>query len=193
MSMWRKSISLLFVLSVFTAIGQEDDKWFKNPFKKKKLIDITIVKSGPYFGLQRGAYTVLELGVERQWKQVKIKTSETQALHMGFNYNFKYNVLGYDFGYWIKPSRIGLTYGGNFVFRTNFDESRVGLAPVVGYKLFGFHLQTGYHLLTPATYFIETNRFFVSLRFVWINQREIVNNNKKHKKKDDKDPWYKRG
>jgi hypothetical protein len=151
------------------------------------------VKSGPYFGLQRGAYTVLELGVERQWKQVKIKTSETQALHMGFNYNFKYNVLGYDFGYWIKPSRIGLTYGGNFVFRTNFDESRVGLAPVVGYKLFGFHLQTGYHLLTPATYFIETNRFFVSLRFVWINQREIVNNNKKHKKKDDKDPWYKRG
>lgn len=194
--MWRRSISLLFILTVLTASGRENEEypWLTNPFKKKGL-DVTIKKNGPYFGLQRGKYTVLELGVVRQWKQVKVKTAETQALHMGFNYNFKYNVLGYDFGYWIKPSRIGLTYGGNFVFRTDFNESRVGIAPVIGYKLFGFHLQTGYHFLTPATDFIETNRFFVSLRFVWINDRDVDFNRdkKKKKKKDDKDPWFKKG
>lgn len=190
MSMWRRSISLLFVIFFSSAIGQEDGTWFKNPFKKKQLLDISVKKTGPYFGLQRGKHTVLELGVERQWKQIKLKTAKTQALHMGFNYNFKYNVLGYDIGYWNKPSRIGLTYGGNLVMRTDFDETRIGFAPVLGYKLFGFHLQTGYHFLTPATDFIETNRFFVSLRFVWINDREVDWGKKK--KKDNKDPWWKR-
>ena len=53
---------------------------------------------------------------------------------MGFNYNFKYKVLGYDAGYWIKPHRVGLTYGANLVFRTNFDQSKIGVAPVVGFK-----------------------------------------------------------
>ncbi|MFN6013980.1 MAG: hypothetical protein ACK47F_04755, partial [Flavobacteriales bacterium] len=77
------------------------------------LMDIKVRKSGPYVGIQRGKYTILELGAEMQWKQVKLKQAVTQALHTGFNYNFKYNVLGYDFGYWIKPSRLGLTYGGN--------------------------------------------------------------------------------
>lgn len=196
MSMWRRSISLLFVLSVFAVAGGENEEypWLTNPFKKKGL-DVTVIKTGPYFGLQRGKYTILELGVERQWKNIKLKTAKTQALHMGFNYNFKYNVLGYDIGYWNKPSRIGLTYGGNLVMRTDFDETRIGIAPVLGYKLYGFHLQTGYHFLTPATDFIETNRFFVSLRFVWINDREVDfdRNKKNKKKKDDKDPWYKRG
>jgi hypothetical protein len=122
--------------------------------------------------LQRGEYLILELGVEQQWKKIKLKTAKTQALSTGFNYNFKYNVLGYDAGYWIKPSRVGLTYGANVIFRTNFDENRVGIAPVVGYKLYGFHFQTGYHFLTPASNFDETNRFFISLRFVLINERD---------------------
>lgn len=187
MSMWRRSISLLFVLTVFTSLGQEDDKWFKNPFKKK-WIDLTVVKSGPYVGIQRGKYTILELGAERQWKKIELKTSKTQAVHMGFNYNFKYNVLGYDIGYWIKPKRIGLTYGGNMVMRTNFDATRIGFAPVIGYKLSWLHLQTGYHFLTYRNLFTETNGFFVSLRFVWINHRDVVNNQKDKKK----DPWYKR-
>jgi hypothetical protein len=191
--MWGKTVSIFFIFALCSAFGQEDDKWFKNPFKKKPLIDMTIIKSGPYFGIQRGAYAVIELGAERQWKQVTLKTAETQALHTGLNYNFLQNVLGYDLGYWAKPKRIGMTYGANLVFRTNFNESRIGLTPVIGYKLFGFHLQTGYHLLTPATDFTETNRLFVSLRFVWINQRELVNNQKKDKKKEKKYPWYKRG
>jgi hypothetical protein len=142
-------------------------------------MDITIRKSGPYIGLQRGKYTVLEIGGEMQWKQVKLKSAVTHAVHAGFNYNFKYNVLGYDLGYWVKPSRLGLTYGGNLVLRTDFDENRLGFAPVLGYKLFGFHLQTGYHFLSRASQFTETNGFFVSLRFVLINNRDVdVDRNK---------------
>lgn len=137
------------------------------------LMDIKVRKSGPYFGIQRGKYTILELGGEMQWKQVKLKSPVTHAVHTGFNYNFKYNVLGYDLGYWVKPSRLGLTYGGNLVLRTDFDENRLGFAPVLGYKLFGFHLQTGYHFLSRSYTFTETNGFFVSLRFVLINNRDV--------------------
>ena len=48
---------------------------------------INVLKTGPYIGIQRGRYSVLELGVERQWKKLKIKNSKTNALHTGFNYN----------------------------------------------------------------------------------------------------------
>jgi len=116
------------------------------------LMDIKVRKSGPYVGIQRGKYTILELGAEMQWKQL---------------------------GYWIKPSRLGLTYGGNLVMRTDFNENRVGFAPVVGYKLVGFHLQTGYHFLSRSAYFTETNGFFISLRFVLINNRDIDVDRKK--------------
>jgi len=43
----------------------------------------------------------------------------------------------------------------------------------MGYKLFGFHLQTGFNFLSAAASFKNTNTFFVSLRFVLINQRDI--------------------
>jgi len=174
--MWRKSLNILFLLIAFASFSQKDDKWLKNPFKKS--LDVSIKKTGPYVGLQRGKYTVLELGAERQYKQIKLKTARTHAFHMGFSYNFKYNVLGYEAGYWIKPSRIGLTFGANLVFRTDFDRSRIGIAPVVGYKLFGFHLQTGYHFLTGSNSF-ETNTFFVSLRFVLIRDRDVDMKRKK--------------
>lgn len=137
------------------------------------LFDVKVRKYGPYIGLQRGKYTVVEFGGEFQWKKVKIKKPITHAVHTGFNYNFKYNVLGYDAGYWIRPSRIGLTYGANLVFRTDFDASSVGLAPVIGYKFWLLHLQTGYHFLSRPANDFETNKFFVSLRIGIINDRKI--------------------
>ena len=170
--MWRKIKGILALVCMFSVVNaQEDSKGLKNPFKNKRL-DVSVSKSGPYFGVQRGEYLILELGLEQQWKKIKLKTAKTQSLSTGFNYNFKYNVLGYDAGYWTKPSRVDLTYGATLVFRTNFDETRVGMAPVVGYKLYGFHLQTGYYFLTPASNFDETNRFFISLRFILINDRD---------------------
>ena len=60
-------------------------------------------------------------------------------------------------------------------FRTNFDRSKVGIAPVVGFKFWLLHVQTGYHFMTrsesPLTF--ETNKFFISARIGIINDRDI--------------------
>ncbi|MFT5860670.1 MAG: hypothetical protein ACI865_002784 [Flavobacteriaceae bacterium] len=151
---------------------------------KRKLINIEITKTGPYFGLQRGKYTVVEIGIERQWKKIRLRKPIIHAAHAGFNYNFKYNMLGYDMGYWYKPNRIGLTYGANLFFRTNFNDTRAGIAPVVGFKFALLHLQTGYHFMPRLPDNFETNRFFVSLRIGIINDRDVdFNFRKKGKKK----------
>ena len=146
---------------------------------RKKPIELKAKKTGPYIAWQRGKYNVGEFGFERQYKSTSLKKTTTNAFHMGFNYNFKQNVLGYDIGYWRQQGQLGFTFGGNLVLRTNFDETRVGIAPVVGFKLFQFHLQTGYHFLTPARNFDNTNFFFVSLRFVLVKDREYDMKGKK--------------
>jgi hypothetical protein len=176
-----------------------DSSVFDFPFpKKKKPIEINVKKTGPYIGWQKGKYNVAEFGVERQYKKVRLKDPYTNAFHMGFNYNYTHNVLGYDLGYWRQQGRLGLTYGGNVIMRTNFTETRVGLSPVVGFKFLQFHLQTGYQFLTPARTFVETNNFFISLRFVIINNREVeVKNSRfnffnKDKKKSSKEPEKKK-
>lgn len=154
--------------------------------KKDPLVKISVTKTGPYFGLQRGKYTVLEIGAERQWKKISIADPHIHAVHTGFNYNFKHNILGYDAGYWYKPNHIGLTFGGNLVYRTNFDRSLLGIAPVVGFKFWLLHLQTGYHIMPKAPANFETNTLFVSLRIGIINDRDydIEWRKKKHKPSD---------
>jgi hypothetical protein len=151
-------------------------------FKYTPAPKIHFNRFGPYVGLQRGRYTVLELGAEKQFNRVKLIKPHTHAFHMGFNYNFKYNVLGYDLGYWYQRGRLNLTYGANLIMRTDFEETAIGVAPVIGFKLWQFHLQTGYHFLT-SHHFEETNTFFVSLRFVLVNDRDIKIDRKKKKKK----------
>jgi len=140
---------------------------------KWELPKITVTKSGPYLGLQKGLYNVLEFGMEGQYKRVKLVKPVTHAGHMGFNFNFKRNVLGYDVGYWFKVGRLNLTYGANLVYRSNFTENRLGFAPVIGYKIWQLHLQTGYHFLGKLPDDFETNTLFISLRFVLINSRHV--------------------
>lgn len=137
------------------------------------MVKVSVSKAGPYIGLQKGKYTVLELGGEYQWKKVRFKKPWTHAGHMGFNYNFKYNVLGYELGYWVKPHRVGLTYGANFLYRTNFDQSQFGVSPVVGFKFWFAHLQTGYQFLSNRSSEIQSNTFFISLRIGIINDRDV--------------------
>lgn len=141
---------------------------------RKRLIDAALMvkKTGPYFGLQQGMYLVPEFGVERQWKQIRLMSSTTHAAHMGFNYNFKYKVLGYDVGYWWKPHRIGLTYGGSLFLRSDFTKTKLGIAPAIGFKFLMLHLQTGYHFM-PRPKEFETNTFFISLRVGIINERDF--------------------
>ncbi len=144
---------------------------------------LSIRRSGPYVGLQQGKYMLPEFGVEKQWNRVKLRKPITHAGHMGFNYNLQRNVLGYDAGYWLKIGRMDLTFGANLVFRTDFDRNALGLTPVVGFKFWQLHIQTGYHFLTAPARDMETNTFFISLRFVFINDRDW-NWSKKQKKKD---------
>jgi hypothetical protein len=185
MSMWRRISSLLIVFLVFQSAAQEKEPWIKNPFQRKQL-ELNVTKTGSYFGLQQGRYLVGEFGVERQWDRIRLTTKKTHALHGGFNYNIKYKILGYDVGYWYRGSRLGLTWGGNICVRTDFDNTRVGIVPVVGYKVWQFHVQTGYHFLTPLPeeHRFETNGLFINIRFVMIadKERELKRNEKTKKK-----------
>lgn len=138
----------------------------------KKIPKLTVVKSGPYFGLQRGKYNNIELGVELQRKRIKLVNPVTNALNIGFDYNLNENVLGFTSGYWHKRGRVNLTYGGMLVYKSNFDESKVGISPIVGYKFMYLHLQVGYNLLTLSDTFENTNTLFISLRFGVINNRK---------------------
>ncbi len=135
-------------------------------------LDISVKRTGPYLGMQQGKYTVPEIGGERQWKKIRLKNPIVHAAHMGFNYNFRYKVLGYDVGYWGRPHRFGLTYGANLFFRSDFTYNKVGFAPVIGYKIWFLHFQTGYHFMVNPEQF-ETNTLFVSLRMGIINDRDI--------------------
>lgn len=165
---------ILLIISIFiagTGYSQDSEGSFIQR-GMKPLLKVNVKKTGPYFGLQQGKYLVPEFGVERQWKRIKFSNSITHAAHMGFNYNFKYKVLGYDAGYWVKPHRFGLTYGANLFFRTDFDRGKIGIAPVLGFKFWLLHLQTGYHFMPNRNDF-ETNTFFISLRIGIINDRDI--------------------
>lgn len=170
-----RTFLFLIVLLPGKAEAQLEGNWSSIDQNTKRFVGIpqlAIRRSGPYVGLQSGKYYVPEFGYEMQWNRVKLKKPITHAGHMGFNYNFQRNVLGYDAGYWLKIGRLDLTYGANMVFRTDFDRNAFGVAPVVGFKFWQLHLQTGYHFLTKPAKDMKTNTFFVSLRFVFINNRD---------------------
>lgn len=164
----KRFIALVFLLIGFAGFGQQ-----KRTASSPAWLELKVMKYGPYAGIQRGEYTFLEFGGEMQWKKIRLKKPINHAIHTGFNYNFKYNVLGYDVGYWIRPHRLGLTFGGNLFYKTNFTTDRLGVAPVVGYKFWILHLQTGYHFMSRPRTAFELNKFFISLRVGIISDRDI--------------------
>ena len=149
--------------------------------QKEPLVKIT--KTGPYIGIQRGKYSNLELGYEFQRKGVKLIKPITHALNIGFDYNLSENVLGFSAGYWYKKGRVDMTYGASFVVKSNFNQSRIGISPLVGYKFSIAHLQVGYNVLSPFHSFKNTNTLFVSLRVVMINNKNYKW--RKRKKKEN--------
>lgn len=160
---------LLALLLVFSSrLFARNELGFPN---KKPLV--SIFKSGPYLGLQRGKYTNLEFGYEFQRKAVKLIKPTIHALNTGFDYNLTENVLGFSIGYWQKRGRLDLTYGANLVYKTDFDQTRIGIAPTLGYRISIAHLQVGANLLTKSDDFKNTNTFFISLRVVMINNRNF--------------------
>lgn len=175
---------LLITFGWFSFAFSQDNNLFGNKDKKKKdpLLSVNVRKIGPYFGIQQGRYTVGELGGEIQFKQIKIKKPLTHALYMGGEYNIPNNSLGFNAGAWRKPGRFDFTYGVNLAYRTDFEFNRWGGGPFVGYKIYGFHLFTGYNFLTRAGQFTEVNQLYISLRFTLVNNRETNFEWRKRKK-----------
>ena len=150
--------------------------WSNNKKKPK-----TIIKTGPYVGVQSGRYYAGEVGMERQWKEGKLIGPNTHALHFGVNYTYDFTrfnpILGYDLGYWFRDNNIGMTFGGTICMRSNFQDYRFGITPTLGYKIWQLHIQTGYHFLYPFYAFdnstFDSNTLFLSARFVLVNDREV--------------------
>ena len=176
---------LIFIL-LYPFIGfSNESKANIKPLPKTFLIKVR--KAGPYFGYEQGRTQTIELGSELMFKKIKILNANTHGFHLGMNYSWEEKGLGFETGYWYKKGRLNMTFGSSIVLRTNFDESRFGVSPMMGYRLFGFHLQAGYHFLTPSTTFTNTNSFFIRLRFTLVTDRKMgvdgLNLKKKKKKK----------
>jgi len=160
----------MFSSSVFA----QDKPWFslKKEKKKEPLLKISVRKSGPYFGLQQGAFTFAELGGEMQWKRVKLKNPTTYGINAGALYNLTNNVFGLNAGGWRKHGRFDFTYGVNLAYRTDFNQNSIGLGPVVGYKIWGFHFLAGFDMLTNRKTFREANTLYVAARFLLVTDRK---------------------
>jgi hypothetical protein len=181
-------ISSLIVVLLFSlsSTAQENKLFGQDKKKKEPLLKVHVRKTGPYFGIQQGKYTVGELGGEMQFKRIKLKKPHTHGIYVGGEYNIPNNSLGFNTGVWRKPGRFDFTYGVNLAYRTDFDFNRWGGGPFVGYKIYGFHLMTGYNFLTRAGEFTEVNHLYISLRFTLVNNRD-TNFEWRKKEKNDKE------
>ena len=163
-------------ISLISSTMYSQGIWSNNKKKPK-----TIIKTGPYVGVQSGRYYAGEVGMERQWKEGKLIGPNTHALHFGVNYTYDFTrfnpILGYDLGYWFRDNNIGMTFGGTICMRSNFQDYRFGITPTLGYKIWQLHIQTGYHFLYPFYAFdnstFDSNTLFLSARFVLVNDREV--------------------
>jgi hypothetical protein len=154
--------------------------------EKKPLIEMSVRQYGPYFGLQWGKYSTLEIGGEMQWKNIQIKTTKTHGATVGADFNIYEGVLGLSAGYYHKPRRFSLTYGGQLHYRTDFNNDRVGIAPVFGYKFMMLHAQVGYAFLSRNEDFQNTNNLFVSIRLSIMSKKEREVSTRWSKKNKDK-------
>lgn len=162
--MHKLILSLLILFLPLSGFSINYQKSFSS-FPKKIRPSLITQKRGVYLGYERGLYDVLEFGMEFQRKKLAIKKSNNHALAIGFNYNMRHNVLGYSATYWHLKGIYGLTYGGDVLFVTDFKNSDFGVAPVIGFRFSGFHLQTGYKFLVNGGSIAEANKFFIRLRF----------------------------
>lgn len=174
-------ISFLFAFLILLSFESGYGQLSSGILNKKDPL-LTVNKSGPYLGIQRGKYNSIEFGYEVQKKEVKLLKPNTIAFNIGFDYNLNTNIMGFSLGVWDKPSRIDFTYGASLITKTNFDDFRVGVSPMIGYKISIAHLQLGYNIIANTGNFENTNTLFISIRAVLINHRNY--NWRKKKKKE---------
>jgi hypothetical protein len=170
-NMQLKKISLLVISMLFSGILTAQ---LKNSKLKMPESNLRIVKMGPFIGLEKGKYLNVHFGGERQWQEIKLVQPKTYALNIQFDYNYTNNVIGSEIGAWFKAGRLNMTYGARINWFNDFNgHSRYGCSPNVGYKFMQGHFQLGVNLLSPSDYVRTVNTFYASLRWVFINDRDI--------------------
>lgn len=178
--MWLKPILIfLGILLSFSAFsGEPKHPLFLNP------IELTTTKTGLLIGFQQGQFPGIELGMERQWKQLKLKKPRTVAVAVNAEYLFETNHLGFRVGPWVKFGRMDFTYGVDGLLTSDFENARFGITPKVGFKLLGFHVIAGYNILPTGSNFGH-NKLHLSVRYFLSKSRsfDIERSNKKKKKK----------
>ena len=167
-----KYISLLLLLLITQTSFCGNDYGFKLGDKKKKT-KFSVNKYGTLIGIQRGQFFNIELGVEQQKKQIKLKNPNTIAWAFNMEYAWEPNTLGYKLGGWFKTGRMGFTYGANAVGTTNFERYNIGVAPTLGFKLIGFHLITSYNIFLNKKAEYDYNTMHVSIRYFISRQRKF--------------------
>ena len=143
---------------------------------------------GMIVGLQRGKYTTIEFGGEIHWRKISLSKPRLFATTANMEYNFSDNVIGYKAGVWFKRGRINLTYGANLVYFTDFDRSRFGVAPSIGFRLLGFHLVNSYNFLAGDKELDKVNTLNIALRYYFpidnaFNWQKNKDGEKKREKK----------
>ncbi len=119
---------------------------------------------GAIVGVQQGRYTFIELGGETTWRKVRLSRPHTYGVGgtAEFNFNGIWGLKAYG---WVKPARFDFTYGSNLVYYTNFEGSRIGISPNLGYKLLGFHFLVGVNLLAGNRDLTQYNTFYFTIRY----------------------------
>ena len=154
------------------------------PLHKKKLYQRNY---GAVIGVQRGAVTAIELGMEAHWRKLSLRKPNIVGATANFNYNFGRHVVGYQAGMWMKTGRVNLTYGGNLVYYSNFKgSSRYGLGPSVGFRLMGFHLTNGFNFLAGDKEMKGANTLYMSLRYYFPVENKFTWDRKTMKKKKER-------
>ncbi len=149
---------------------------FTNPIP-----ELNTIKTGLLIGVQKGKFFGVEIGMERQWKEIKLKKPFTWAIAATGEYQFEANAAGFKAGPWVKFGRLDFTYGLNLTVLSDFEYSKFGISPTIGFKLIGFHVLASYNITTSNGPFVNYNKLHLSLRYYISKNREF-----KWKKSDKK-------
>lgn len=183
------TLIVVFAWSIHSSYALNGDPPFK-PFPK---LDITTTKTGLIIGYQQGQFSGVELGMERQWKQLKLKKPRTLAVTANAEYLFQTNNLAFRAGPWVKFGRMDFTYGADLLVASDFENTRIGASPNIGFKLIGFHVLAGYNFISQRDSF-NHNSLHLSIRYFLSKSRsfDIERSNKKKKKKKwiDRKHWF---
>lgn len=147
------------------------DKWYDFKLFSRK--------TGVLLGLQQGEFVNIEFGLEHQWKKMKLVKTYTYAVKGNMEYNVFQNVAAYKLGIWTRQGRVALTYGANFGYFTDFENENLAITPAIGFKLIGFHFETGYNFVFGERKVENMNIIYVAARYFFVNNRKIKLKRKK--------------